>query len=104
MAFTYNAPIKVTSLAVGNQVVLAACADGHAYVQATPTTSGASYPTVRALVPASVPPGVDNTGAALDTGDVLWTVYLTTSSPYAAPVDFVVNASTDWIVTATGTA
>lgn len=104
MAFTYNAPIKVNALAVGNQVVLAAAADGHCYVYPTPTTTGASYPTVKALYPATVPPGVDGLGAALDTGDVLWTVQLTPASPYSAPVDFVINASTDWVVTATGTA
>lgn len=104
MAFTYVAPVRVNNIAVGDQVVFAVAADGHGYVYPTPTTTGATYPTVRALVPATPPPGVDNTGAALDTGDVLWTVYLTPTSPFNAPVDFVLNANSDWVGRATGTA
>jgi len=104
MAFGSNTVVKVNALTVGTQVVAAVAADGHAYVYPTPTTTGATYPTVRALFPATVPPGVDGLGAALDTGDVLWTVQLSASSPFSAPVDFVLNANTDYVITTTGSA
>ena len=98
MAFTYNAPIKVTSLAVGNQVVLAAAADGHCYVYPTPASgSGLTYPTVTKIVAAPLPPG-DSTA-----GDALTTVYLS-GSAFTLPQDFTINGNTDWVVTATGTA
>lgn len=96
MAFTYNAPIKVGTLAVGNQVVLAAMADGHAYVYPTPTTTGASYPTVTKIVAPVLP---SNANA----GEGIYTVYLS-GTPFELPKDFNLNGTTDWIVTATGTA
>ena len=96
MAITLNAPIKATSLAVGNQVVLAAAADGHCYVYPAPTT-GNQYPLVRAIFPAALPSN-DSTA-----GDVLFTVQLT-GAPFTLPQDFTINGNTDWVVTATGTA
>ena len=96
MAFTYSV-VKVASLTTGTQVVLAAAADGHCYVQPTPTSgSGLTYPTVASIVQAVNAPGAGGT-------DGLWTVYLT-GDPYAKPIDFTINDNTDWVVTATGTA
>lgn len=97
MAFTYSV-VKVTSLAVNTQVVAAVVADGHSYVYPTPASgSGLTYPTVRALFPAALPPG-DSTA-----GDALTTVQLT-GSAFSLPQDFTINGNTDWVITATGTA
>lgn len=97
MAFATPTAVKVNTLTVGTQVVLAAAADGHCYVQATPASgSGLQYPTVASIVQAPQPPGAGST-------DGLWTVYLT-GDPFAKPIDFTLNASTDWVVTTTGTA
>lgn len=99
MAFTYNAPIKVTSLTVGTQVVAAVIADGHSYVYPAPASgSGLTYPTVRAIFAAPLPPG-DTTA-----GDALQTVQLNTGNPFGQPADFTMNGNTDWVLTATGTA
>lgn len=102
MAFTYAvAKFTATSPAVGTQVVAVICGDGHGYdyMNLTPAaSSGLAYPTtVRAIFPATLPPG---TG----TGDGLVTFQLNNSSPYALPTDFTVNLNTDLVVTATGTA
>jgi hypothetical protein len=98
MAFTYLAPIKVTSLTVGTQVVAAVVADGHSYVYPTPAAaSGLQYPTVRALFAAPLPPG-DATA-----GDALTTVQLS-GNAFTLPQDFTINGNTDWVLTATGTA
>lgn len=104
MAFTYNAPIKVNALNVGDQVVLAAAADGHAYVYPTPTASGAKYPTVLAIFPATVPSGTDSSGNPVTSASVLWTIQLKGASQFSQPIDFTINATSDWVVTATGTA
>lgn len=99
MAFTY-AVVRVTSLAVGNQVAGVLAADGHGYVYPTPASgSGLAYPTtVRAIFAAPLPPG-DSTAA-----DALTTVQLNNSSVFALPTDFTINGNTDWVITATGTA
>jgi hypothetical protein len=97
MAITYNAPIRVNALTVGTQVVLAAAADGHCYVQTAPASgSGLGYPTVASIQQAVNAPGAGAT-------DGLWTVYLT-GNAFSKPIDFTLNANTDWVVTATGTA
>lgn len=97
MAFTYSV-VKVTSLTVGTQVAFAAAADGHCYVYPTPASgSGLSYPTVRSLFPAALPPG-DSTS-----GDALTTVQMN-GDAFSLPIDFTINGNTDWVVTATGTA
>lgn len=101
MAFGTPSVIKVTSLAVGNQVILAAAADGHCYVYPTPASgSGLTYPTVRSITSAPLPPG-DSTA-----GDALFTVQLNLNpaNPFALPVDFTINGNSDWVVTVTGTA
>lgn len=99
MAFTYLAPIKVTALTVGTQVVAAVVADGHSYVYPTPAVgSGLQYPTVRAIFSAPLPPG-DSTP-----GDALATVQLNNANAFALPNDFTINGNTDWVLTATGTA
>ena len=103
MAFTYLVPAKVNNIAVGDQVVFAVAADGHAYVNATPTTAGATYPTVRAIFPAVVPPGTDSGGSPVTSAAVLWTVQLN-GSAFSLPIDFTINATSDWVVRATGTA
>lgn len=94
MAITYNAPIRVNALAVGNAVAFVVAADGHGYVQPVPAT-GVGYPTVASIFQAPAAPGAGGT-------DGLWTVYLT-GNAYAKPIDFTLNANTDWVVTATGT-
>src|SRR5690242_21281605 len=103
MAFTYVAPSKVNTLNVGDQVVFRSAADGHAYVYPTPTASGAKYPTVRAIFPATVPAGTDSAGNPVTSAAVLWTVQLS-GSTFSLPIDFTLNATTDWVATATGTA
>lgn len=98
MAFTY-AVIKVTSLAVNDQVVAALAADGHCYVYPTPAaSSGLTYPTVRSIVPAPLPPG-DSTA-----GDALFTVQMNNANVFALPNDWTINGNTDWVIRATGTA
>jgi len=104
MAFTYVLPSRVNTLNVGDQVVFAVAADGHAYVYPTPTASGAKYPTVRAVYPATVPPGTDSGGNPVASASVLWTVQLNGASQFSQPIDFTINATTDWVATATGTA
>lgn len=104
MAFTYVTPTQVNNIAVGDQVVFVACADGHAYVYPTPTASGAKYPTVRAIYPAAVPPGTDSSGNPVTSAAVLWTVQLNGASQFSQPIDFTINATTDWVGRATGTA
>lgn len=94
MAITYNAPIRVGSLAVGNNVVMAVAADGHAYVYPVPAT-GVAYPQVTKIVAPTLP---SNANA----GEGLYTVYLS-GTPYELPKDFTINGNTDWVVTATGT-
>lgn len=97
MAFATPTAIKVNTLTVGTQVVLAAVADGHAYVQPTPAAgSGLQYPTVTSIIQANNAPGAGAT-------DGLWTVYLS-GGPFQKPIDFTINANTDWVVTVTGTA
>lgn len=97
MAFATPTAIKVNALAVGNQVVLAAAADGHCYVQPTPASgSGLQYPTVTSIIQAAPAPGA---GAS----DGLYTVYLS-GNAFSKPIDFTLNANTDWVVTVTGTA
>lgn len=104
MAFTPLVPAKVNSIAVGDQIVFVACADGHAYVNATPAAgSGLQYPTVRAIFPAAVPPGTDSGGNPVTSAAVLWTVQLN-GSAFSLPIDFTINATTDWVGRATGTA
>lgn len=105
MAFTY-AVAKVDTLTVGTQIRAAVATDGHAYVYPTPASgSGLAYPTtVRAIFPAAVPAGTDNTGSPITNTSVLWTVQLNNSSVYALPTDFTLNDTTDFVVTATGTA
>lgn len=103
MAFTYVAPVRVNSIAVGDQVVFAVAADGHAYVNPTPTASGATYPTVRKIFPADVPPGTDSGGNPVTSAAVLWTVQLS-GNAFSLPIDFTINATTDWVGRATGTA
>lgn len=99
MAFATPTAIKVTSLAVGNQVVAALAADGHCYVYPTPASgSGLQYPTVTKIVSAPLPPG-DSTA-----GDALFTVYMSDASSFALPKDFTINGNSDWVVTVTGTA
>lgn len=102
MAFTY-ALEKVNAISVGDQVVMAVAADGHAYVYPTPTTGGAVYPTVRKIIPADVPAGTDSAGNPVTSAAVLWTVQVN-GSAFSLPIDWTINATTDWVVTATGTA
>lgn len=104
MAFTYVLPTQVNNIAVGDQVVAAFAADGHAYVYPTPTASGATYPTVRAIFPATVPPGTDSGGNPVTSAAVLWTVQLNGASQFSQPIDFTINATSDWVFRATGTA
>lgn len=94
MAITYNAPTRVNALTVGTAVAFVAAADGHCYVQPVPAT-GLGYPTVTSVVQAPVAPGAGGT-------DGLWTVYLS-GNAFAKPIDFTLNAITDWVVTASGT-
>lgn len=97
MAFATPTAIKVGSLAVGNQVVAAVAADGHAYVYPTPASgSGLQYPTVTKIVAPVLP---SNANA----GEGIYTVYLS-GAPFTLPQDFSVNGITDWVVTTTGTA
>jgi hypothetical protein len=96
MAFATPTAVKVNTLAVGNQVVAAVAADGHCYVQPTPTATGAQYPTVQSIVAPVLPPGAN-------AGDGLYTVYLT-GSAFSQPIDFTLNATTDWVITTTGNA
>jgi hypothetical protein len=97
MAFATPTAVKVNTLTVGTQVVLAAAADGHCYVQATPASgSGLTYPTVVSIQQAVNAPGAGAT-------DGLWTVYLS-GNAFSKPIDFTLNANTDWVVTTTGTA
>jgi len=104
MAFGANTVVKVNGLSVGQQVVAAVAADGHAYVYPTPTASGATYPTVRALYPATVPPGTDSGGNPVTSAAVLWTVQLNGASQFSQPIDFTLNATTDYVIVTTGTA
>jgi hypothetical protein len=98
MAFTY-ALVKVNTLTVGTQVVLAAAADGHCYVYPTPAaSSGLMYPTVAAVFTAPLPPG------DVTAGDSLTTIQINTGNPFSKPADWTLNGNTDWVVTATGTA
>lgn len=104
MAFTYSI-VTVNNLAVGDQVRAAVAADGHAYVFPVPTTGGASFPTtVRAIFPAAVPPGTDSAGNPVTNTSVLWTVQLNNGSVFNLPTDFTLNATSDFVVKATGTA
>lgn len=104
MAFGANTVVRVNALTVGQQVVAAVAADGHAYVYPTPTTSGATYPTVRALYPATVPPGTDSGGNPVTNTSVLWTVQLNGASQFSQPIDFTLNATTDYVIVTTGSA
>lgn len=101
MPLSEVAPIRVNALNVGDQVAFVACADGHAYVNAKPTTTGATYPTVRAIFPAAVPPGTDSAGNPVTSAAVLWTVQLN-GSAFSLPIDFTINATTDWVVKGSG--
>lgn len=101
MPLTVVAPIRVNALAVGDQVAAVACADGHAYVYPTPTASGATYPTVRAIFPATVPPGTDSGGNPVTSAAVLWTVQLN-GSTFSLPIDFTINSTSDWVVKGSG--
>lgn len=103
MAFGANTVVRVNALTVGQQVVAAVAADGHAYVYPTPTASGATYPTVRKLIPADVPPGTDSAGNPVTNTSVLWTVQLT-GSAFSLPIDFTLNATTDYVIVTTGSA
>lgn len=103
MAFATPTAVKVSSLTVGTQVVAAVAADGHAYVYPTPTTAGATYPTVRKIIPADIPAGVDSSGSQITNASVLWTVQMS-GSAFNLPIDWTINANTDWVVTTTGTA
>lgn len=105
MAFTYVLPTQVNNIAVGDQVVAAFAADGHAYVYPKPASgSGLKYPVVRAIYPADVPAGTDSAGNPVTNAAVLWTVQLTGVSQFSQPIDFTINATTDWVFRATGTA
>ena len=104
MAFTY-ALVRVNALAVGDQVYAAVAADGHAYVYPVPTTGGATFPTtVRKIFPADVPPGTDSGGNPVTNTSVLWTIQLNNGSVFNLPTDFTLNATTDFVIKATGTA
>lgn len=103
MAFATPTAVKVNTMSVGDQVVAAVAADGHAYVYPTPTASGAKYPTIRAIYPATVPAGTDSAGNPVTSAAVLWTIQLS-GSTFSLPIDFTVNATSDWVVTTTGTA
>lgn len=104
MAFATPTATKVNLINVGDQVVAAVAADGHAYVYPTPTASGAKYPTVLAIFPATVPAGTDSSGNPVTSASVLWTVQLKGASQFSQPIDFTLNATSDWVVTTTGTA
>lgn len=105
MAFTYVTPTTVNNIAVGDQVVFAVAADGHAYVYPKPATgSGLKYPTVLKIIPADVPAGTDSAGNPVTNTSVLWTVQLAGASQFSQPIDFTLNATTDWVFRATGTA
>lgn len=107
MAFTY-ALVRANALAVGDQVYAAVAADGHAYVYGpVPTTGGATFPTtVRKIFPADVPPGTDSGGSPVTNAAVLWTIQLNAAngSIYNLPTDFTLNATSDFVIRATGTA
>jgi len=103
MAFGANTVVRVNALTVGQQVVAAVAADGHAYVYPTPTTGGATYPTVRKLIPADVPAGTDSAGNPVTSAAVLWTVQLS-GSAFSLPIDFTLNAITDYVIVTTGSA
>jgi hypothetical protein len=104
MAFTY-AVVTVNNLAVGDQIRAAVAADGHAYVYPVPTTGGATFPTtVRAIFPSAVPPGTDSGGNPVTNTSVLWTIQLNNGSVFNLPTDFTLNATTDFVIRATGTA
>lgn len=102
MPLTEVAPIRVNALNVGDQVAFVAVADGHAYVYPKPTTTGATYPTVRAIYPAAVPSGTDSSGNPITSSSVLWTVQLNGTSQFSQPIDFTINATTDWVVKGSG--
>jgi len=104
MAFGANTVVRVNSLTAGTQVVAAIAADGHGYVYPTPTTTGATYPTVRAVYPATVPAGTDSAGNPVTNTSVLWTVQLNGASQFSQPIDFTLNAFSDYVITTTGTA
>jgi|SRR6478609_2831538 len=104
MAFTYVTPAKANALAVGDQVAFVACADGHSYVYPTPAaSSGLTYPTIRKIFPADVPAGTDSAGNPVTSAAVLWTIQLN-GPTFSLPIDFTINATSDWVVRATGTA
>lgn len=107
MAFSY-ALVRANALAVGDQVYAAVAADGHAYVYGpVPTTGGATFPTtVRAIFPADVPPGTDSAGNPVTSAAVLWTIQLNPAngSKFNLPTDFTINATSDFVIKATGTA
>lgn len=104
MAFGANTVVRVNGLSVGDQVVAAVAADGHAYVYPTPTTAGAKYPTVLAVFAAAVPPGTDSGGNPVTSTSVLWTVQLAGASQFSQPIDFTLNTFSDYVITTTGTA
>jgi len=97
MAFTYTV-VRVTALAVGDQVA-GWVADGkNSRVFPEPTVASATYPsTVLKIVSAAIPPGASST-------DVLTTVYLNDTNYNNLPVQFVANGHSDWVIKATGTA
>lgn len=104
MAFTYSI-VAASALSVGDQVRAIVAADGHCYVFPVPTTGGATFPsTVKKLVAADVPPGTDSGGNPVTNASVLWTIYLNNASQFALPNQATVNATTDFVVKATGTA
>lgn len=98
MAFTYTA-VRVSALAVNDQVAgFVSAAGGPAFVFTEPTGTGNTYPsTVKSKVSADTPPGGSSS-------DVLTTVYLNSSNPFSLPVDFTLNAHSDWVIKATGSA
>lgn len=105
MAFTYTLT-RAANLNVGDQVYAAVAADGHAYVYGpVPTTGGATFPTtIRKIFPADVPPGTDSAGNPVTNTSVLWTIQLNNGSKFNLPTDFTINATSDFVIVATGTA
>lgn len=104
MAFTYTI-VKADALATNDQVRAIVCADGHAYVFPVPTTGGATFAsTVKKVVAADVPAGVDSAGNPVTNTSVLWTIYLNNASQFALPNQATINDTVDFVVKATGTA
>lgn len=97
MAFSYTV-VRVSALAVNDQVAgFVQASGGPSFVFPEPTGTGNTYPTtVKSKVAADVPPGGSSS-------DVLTTVYLN-GNPFSLPIDFTLNAHSDWVIKATGSA